>query len=238
MTHTRDTTASELFAGLAEQVRLPFLQIAHAAELLDPADDRAQAQQAQQDIQVTARAALQLIDGYLLSTELGVQQELELEPVSLSAVLYDAAQSLWEYARVHDCRLELEISGRYGPVMAHRRAVETALGSLGQGFIDAAVQADVKKPLVKLALRRTGKGISAGAYGAINGLDASSLRQARALKGRSRQPFAAFDGGAGAAVLIADALFACMQAPMYASRLHGLSGLAATLTPSRQLSIV
>ncbi len=233
----KKTEADLLFRNLAEQVKLPFIQIAHAAELsrMHPSEEKQY--QLSQTISLTSAAALKMIDGYLLSVALQAEGRLNLEPVSISSVLYDTAQTLDAYARAHDCEIQLEVGGKYQPVMAQREAVESALTNLGYSFIEAASTAG-KRSRITLAVRRTSRGISTGVFSENNTLSTGLFKQAKALKGMVKQPFSEFSPGSGAGVFVADALFMRLESAMHVARLHSQRGLAATLTPSLQLSLV
>jgi hypothetical protein len=81
-------SASErLLPVLAEELRLPLLQIVRQSEAPDDAA------QALQTIGLSAAQALWFVDTYLLSQQLQ-QASLSLEPVAISAVLDEAAHSL------------------------------------------------------------------------------------------------------------------------------------------------
>src|SRR5262249_21000540 len=101
-----------LLRALAEQLKLPFLQIARQAELYS------QEHPELNSIMSIAGLSLRFIDGFLLSVEAN-QQALPLEPVSVSSILYDAAHVLEPTARQHNCELEIQVNGKYGPVMAN-----------------------------------------------------------------------------------------------------------------------
>lgn len=228
----------KLYINLAEQLKLPFVTILHAAQSMEGVADAAQIERTISDIALSAEAALRLIDGYVLSAELQRLSELEMEPVSISSLLYDTAESLSGYAKAHGCALKLEVGGKFTPVMANKRAVAAALTSLGYSFIEAAMQTDDSKPVVKLAVRKNQNGISAGVFSNNQGLSSMLLNQARHLNGRARQPLAAFDSGTSAGVFIADALFNGLDTRLKVARSGSLQGLAATLLPSRQLNLV
>jgi hypothetical protein len=225
-----------LFAALAEQVKLPFMTIAHAAELLrlNPGADELEKLLA--TISLTSDAAMKLIDGYLLSVQLQQGATLPLEPVSLGSVVYDTAQRLAAYARAHDCEIEVDIRGRYGPVMARTEVVKTALEALGYSFIEAASRPGLKTKVV-VSVRKISGGISAGVYSDM-AISSALFKQAKILKGLARQPLGDFSAGSGAGVFVADALFDWLDSPMRVARLSGLQGLASTLIPSRQLNLV
>lgn len=222
-----ETQLESLFASLAEQVKLPLVQIRHAAET------------GQTDIiDTTAQAALRLIDGYLLSVRLQQQGQLQLEPVSVSSLLYDVADELRPFAKLHNCEIELAVAGRYEPVMAEKQVLKAALLALGYGFIGATSVEGKQRPVIHLAVRRRGGGMTTGVYSAGDGIHANLLKQARRLAGRAHQTLPGFTSESGAGVLIADRLLAQQGTAMHVSRMYGLQGLATTLSPSRQLSLV
>lgn len=225
--------------NLAEQVKLPFLQIAHAAELIENEASPELVEKNRKNILLSSQAALRLIDGYLLSVELQRDARFELEPVSLSSVLYDTAQSMHEYAIANGCKLQLQVGGKYGPVMANRRAVQAALMGLSYSFIEATLQANPdERQVIKLSVNRSGKGISTGVFMGNLQLSSSLLDRAKAMRGKVHQPIPGFDSGTGTGIFIADALFVRMHTNLRVARSGGLSGMAATLLPSRQLSLV
>jgi CheY-like chemotaxis protein len=226
-----------LFTTLAEQVKLPFVTVKHAAELLRAHPNKDELERLLQTIALTSSSALKLIDNYLLSVSLLDGPQLIFEPVSLSSVMYDVAHSLDSYAKAHDCELELRLAGKFGPVMARREVVQAALESLGYSFIDAASRPEASTK-VTLAARRTIGGMSTGVYSDMSKLNSGLLKQAKTLKGVARQPLSEFSAGSGAGVFVADALFDYLKSPVRVARFQGLFGLAATLLPSNQLSLV
>ena len=229
--------SSLLFTTLAEQVKLPFVAIAHAAELsrMNPGQD--ELERLFKTISITSEAALKLIDGYLLSVQLQHEPTLALEPVSLGSVLYDTAHRLDKYAKAHDCTVELRVEGKYGPVMARQEVIETAMESLGYSFIEAASNQGSRTKVI-LMVRRTRQGMSTGVFSDTDRLSGTLFKQAKVLKGVARQPLGNFSAGSGAGVFVADALFAWLDSPMRVARFKAMQGLAATLIPSRQLSLV
>ncbi len=230
-------SSSLLFTTLAEQVKQPFVAIAHAAELSRMHPGKEELDRLFSTISLTSEAALKLIDGYLLSVQLQQEPTLALEPVSLGSVLYDTAQRLDKYAKAHDCTVELHVQGRYGPVMARQEVVETALESLGYSFIEAASNQGSRTKIM-LMVRRTRHGMSTGVFSDTDRLSSTLFKQAKILKGIARQPLGDFSAGSGAGVFVADALFSWLDSPMKVARFRSMQGLASTLIPSRQLSLV
>ncbi|MDB5163710.1 MAG: hypothetical protein JWS12_328 [Candidatus Saccharibacteria bacterium] len=231
------TDNERLLMALANQMKLPLMQIARLAEL---ANLQSSATAELATITFTADTALRLIDSYLLGAQLmREQQTLDLEPVSLSAVMYEAVQQLQPVANQYQCELELSLGGKYGPVMAHRAGLTAALTSLGQVFIEAQSQSETSgKHVLTLAAHRSQKGIVAGVFANVDGLGATMYRRAGALYGRARQPLTGLSANSGAGVFVADSLFSAMASQLKLSHHHKLVGLAATFIPSNQMSLV
>ena len=236
---------------LAEQLKTPWLQVAYAAELsrqqaaIPTAAGADATERLHTTVEVVSQAALQLIDGYLLSAQLEFgDTDPGLEPVSMSSTLYDVAQRLDGYAKAYDCQLELKLQGRSAPVMANRRALDAALTNLGYSFIEAAhhtLQSREDNRLhsnVTLVMRHNAQGLSAGMFSQLDGLSNELLKRARVLYGYARQPLSGFTSGSGAGVFVADALISSMDSRLKTSRYGELTGLAATFVPSRQLAMV
>ena len=211
---------------LAEQLKLPLLQIALQAE---------SAQTTPASTADIARAALRMIDGYVLATAADNQTSLLLEPVSISATLQDVAHQLAPYAQRYNCQLEVQVSGRYGPVMANQQGLEQALTILGQSYIEAQTDRPAR---VVLATHHSAHGLVAGIFDGQAAVTSDMLRRAKALTGSARQPLTTGSAGNGAGVFVANALLQLMNAPLQISRHAKLNGLASTFIPSQQLSLV
>lgn len=222
-----------LLRALAEQLKVPLIQIAREAELAKLTEENS----AFRHIEYTADMALRLVDSYLLSVQLQALPMLELEPVSVSAVLQDTAHRLNLLAKQYDCELEVHLSGRYEPVMAHRQSLEAAFATLGYAFIESVPPADQRHHVV-LGAHRSRGGVVAGIYGEEPTLSADMFKRAQALYGSARQAAPGLSGGSGAGLFLADALLTSMSSPLRLAKHQKLSGLAATLLPSHQLSLV
>ena len=228
------TRADErLLRALAQQLKMPLLQIARQSELAQSAD----LPDAHKSVQYTADMALRLVDSYLLSIETGQAPVLALEPVSVSATLQETAHLLSPLARQYNCDLEVHVSGRYQPVMAHRASLESALHMLAQIFVESTPEQSVRHHVI-LGAHKTGQGLVTGIFGNQEGLHSDALRRGRALSGTAEQAIPGLSAAAGAGVFVADALLASMNSPLHISRHNKLAGLAATLVPSRQLQLV
>lgn len=221
-----------LLAVVAEGLKLPFLQIAHQAELarVKPADGHLNT------IENTAERALRLIDDYLFSRQ--VEQLTDIQPLSMAAVLYDTAHKLSLMAKDYSCDVELHVSGKYGPVLAHKQALTSALLHLGYAFIEVQRTTDTKRSAIKLAVHRGRSGIVAGLFAKEPNIGANMLKQAKNLYGQASQPMNQFTHSAAANVFVAEALLAPISGGLRTARHQKLAGLAATFTTSHQLSLV
>lgn len=226
-----------LLTALAEHMKLPLMQIARRAELSKLIKDQ---EQALEDIEQIATGSLKLIDSYLLSILLArAQDQLQLEPVSISAVMNDAAHSLSKIAKQYQCDLELHLAGKYEPIMAHRDGLEAAITSLGFVFIEAqSAQVHERQPVVKLAAHRSRHGIVAGTFADADDLGSDVYRRALGLYGRARQPLNQLTSATGAGVFVADSLLNSMSTRLRVARHQNLTGLAATFLPSKQMVLV
>lgn len=227
-----------LLLSVAEHLKVPLTTIARQAELgqltgqADLTDAAA--------IRAQAVAALTLVDSYLLGLELMSRQaSLELEPVSVPSTLMDTAHDLEQFARQYQVQTEVVIGGKFGPVMSHPNGLRAALLSLGFALVEAQASQDVRGPRrVMLATHRTPLGIVTGVYGRYEALNAGRWRAALGLVGKARQPLTNLMPGSGAGLFVADAIMRSMDARLRVGRYQHQSGLAATLQPSGQLSLV
>lgn len=225
-------TNERLLRAMAEELKLPLLQIARQAELVQGASDA----NTLSSIEAAANQALWFVDSYILSRELASQTQLDLQPVAVSAVLHEAAQLLAGLARAYECELELKLSGRYEPVMAHPQALRAALVGLG-GSLIAAGEPGQKHRVVFAAHRGRG-GVVAGVFSDTDGLSQTVFRRGKALYGRASHPISDYSAQGGAGIFVADSLLNSMESKLRVAHHHKLSGLAATLPTSRQLSLV
>lgn len=227
-----------LLQVLVEHMKLPLLQVARHAELARLGGD---AQSQLDAIELTADTALRLLDNYLLSHKLARQRgNLELEPVALSAALYDTAHELSKLADRYQCQLEVHLSGRYEPVLAHRLGLEAALISLGYVFIEAqnTDKANQGPAIIKLAAHRGKNGIVAGIFTGAEGFSVDVYRRAHELYGHARRALPELTAGSGAGVFVADSLLDTMSTRLRVAHHQKLSGLAATFATSKQLQLV
>lgn len=228
--------SQQLLLSLAEQLKVPFLQIARQAELATLTNEIQQLG----GISTAANGALKLIDNYILGVQLANQPDyvFDTEPVSISSVLYDATAELLPMAKAYGVKLDLDISGKFTPVMAHRRGLQAALVSLGYALIEALPANDLPQLRLQFSAHRCRYGVVAGVYCDAENLSAATLRQGRLLHGKAGQPLTQLSPSSGAGIFVADAILQAMQSELTTSRHNKLHGLGAVLQPNPQLQLV
>jgi len=223
-----------LFKALAEDLRAPLLQIARGSELANSGSGTAADLKS---IETTADATLKLIDSYLFSTQVMLgQQKLELEPVSVKAIMYDTAHYLDKMCKLYDQQIELQIHARNTLVMAHPQAMQAALISLAHSFISSFQRTSPQQ--IILTAQKTGYATTTGIMTTGTKLSQQSLNKARQLFGNIRQPLRQHTHANMAGIYVADSLFAAMQSTLKVKNEQQHSGLAAILLPSQQLSLL
>ncbi len=226
--------SQQLLLSVAEELKVPLLQIARQAEQgwVSGAIDLPL-------LNTTASMALGLLDNYALGVRLAMEpQELVLESVSVSSVLYDTGQQLAAYAKSYGVELELNIAGRYGPVLTNRQALQAALTSLGAALIEALPAQDGTQLKLELATHRSRYGIVAGLYTDTKQLTNEALQRGRRLHRRSRQPLLQLSHTSGAGIFVADTILQAMQLNLRTSRHRRLYGLGTVLQPNHQMQLV
>jgi hypothetical protein len=231
------TDEERLFLSLSEQLRHVFLLITRFAERAGSMPPEVQTAQ-WQAVRDVSESAMFLTEAYAESGKL--QHRLtspEIEPVTVSALLYDAAERLRPLARQYDVELALDEVPRLTPVMSDRYILQAALTSLGQVFVLAQAEAENHMPLM-FAAHRTRYGIVAGVYTEDSELTAEAFRKGRMLYGRSSQPLGKLVSGPATGVFVADALLQSISAKLHLARYHGRVGLGVTLPICDQLQLV
>lgn len=226
----------QLLLSVVEQLKLPLMNIARYAELVGHQPDAAELD----IIRITADATLQLLDSYILGIQLAGQESesFEIEPVSVSSVLYDAGNQLQPIAKAYGVELDLQIDGKYGPVMAHRRGLQAALVSLGYSLVEALPAMEVPQLKLELSAHRCRYGIVAGLYCETEQVTTQALRLGRQLYGRARQPLGGISHTSGAGVFVADAILQSMKSQLTVSHHRKMHGLGAVLPLNPQLQFI
>lgn len=227
----------QLFLSLAEQLARPLLQLSHLAEL-GATDDSKTARMYSSVMQLISQSSLQLVESYALSLRVqGRVIPLALEPITVSSLLYDTAETLQPFARQYGVSLDLDVGPRMQPILADRTVLRAAMASLGQAFVLGQAEDD-DPGVLRLSAHRSRYGIVAGLYGSALQLGREDLRRARWAKGRIYEPFQRLASGPAAGVFIADSLLGTLATRLHVARYRSLTGLATTLQPSQQLQFV
>lgn len=225
--------SQQLLLSVAEQIKLPLMQLARQAEL-----GQLSGQADLKTMQSTADMAINLIDNYIMGVRLTLHpEELNTESVSVASVLYDAGQQLDTLAKNYGVSLDINIAGRYGPVQAHREGLQAALVSLGAALIEAIPGQEGTQLRLHLATHRSRYGIVAGIYADTKQLSREVLSRGRRLQ-HSRQPLLNLSHTSAAGVFVADSILNAMQLHLTTSRHHRLYGLGTVLQPNKQLQLV
>lgn len=219
------TAEYRLLVALAEELKLPLLQIARESEL-----------QGSQNIQRASEMALKLIDSYVLGLQSAEQQAFRLEPITLSSVLYDTAEVLRPFAIQNGYEIAIDIDGKFGPVMGDRQVLQHAFTILGYELMNGAPEGH--KPVLTLATHKHKSQIVAGVFTNSLDLTTDAFRRARALVGTGRQLLPVGSAANGAGIFIADMLIKNLSSSFKIARHNKQVGLAATLLPSQQLALV
>lgn len=230
-----------LLAALSDDLALPLLQIKTALELVEQekfAQDIIQKQT--EAMTLSAEAGLQLIEAYRLALHVNENIEHSLEPVAVGAILQDVAHQLTPYAKQYETDLEVDVQGKLRPVLAHQASLFAALQCLSASMIRAqAAQDRQKRYRLLLGAHRTPDNIIAtGAFSNVQGLSDRTLRAARHLVGKARQPLPSVPTGAAGGVLIADLLCSAMWQPLRAAAHRNMGGLATGVPVTKQLQFV
>jgi hypothetical protein len=226
---------------LSEDIALPLLQVKTSLDLLESQDfAKAAARKHAQQSSLSVDMGLQLVDAYKLLLDAEAQAGLSAEPVSVGATLEAIAHKLSPYAKQYDTAIEVSVQHRLAPVLAHQASLNAAIEILGSSIIRAQnAQSEQGKYLLVLGAHKSADNlVAAGVFSSVQGLSDRTLRAARSLVGKARQPLPAVPAGAAAGVLVADMLCAALWQPLRAAAHHNLPGLVTTLPASKQLQFV
>jgi HPt (histidine-containing phosphotransfer) domain-containing protein len=152
-------------------------------------------------------------------------------------------------ARLHAHETELNIDIGLQLAEAYRlllnsdelnKLLRSALEVLSSSLIRAQTAQGEQKTynLLLGAHRNSDNSIATGVFSTVNGLSDKTLRAARSLVGKARQPLPTVPPGAAAGILIADLICASMWQPLRAAAHNNLTGLATSIPASRQLQFV
>ncbi|MEX2007101.1 MAG: hypothetical protein WD877_02985 [Candidatus Saccharimonadales bacterium] len=229
-----------LLIALSDDLALPLLQVKTGLEVLEANPDQARVKKSTEAMSLSAEAGLRLIEAYRHALAAAESGSLPLEPLAIGAVLDEVAHRISPYAKQYSTVIEVDVAGRLRPVLAHQPSLFSAMEVLSTSLLRAqAAQSQASRYRIVLGAHRSiDNGIAAGVYGNVNGLSDKTLRAARGLVGRARQPLPALPPGAASGVLIADMLCSLMWQPLRASAHRNIPGLATAIPASKQLKFV
>jgi hypothetical protein len=226
-----------LLVALSEDLSLPLLQIKTTLEAIE---GQVASEKHTESILLSADAGLQLIEAYRLALKSDHNAGLTMEPVAIGAVLQEVAQNLTSYASQYATDLEVDVTGKLTPVLAHKPSLTAALQCLSASMIRAQSAAGHQKRyrLLLGAHRGPDNSIATGVFSDVQGLSDKTLRSAHNLVGRAHQPLSGIPAGAASGVLIADLLCTSMWQPLRAAAHRKLGGLATTVPISKQMQFI
>ncbi len=216
----------QLFNALAEQLKLPLLQIARLAEL---------SPEVLPTIAAISEQALMLVDAYVLSKQ---QMDLLLEPVAASSVLYDVAQFIEPFAKQSGYQVEIDLKGNSKPIITNRQNLQAMLTLLGTSLIEAGAEDDTAEKYLVLGTHRSARGTVVGAFSNQVSLSQQAINLTRQLHGRANQTAPELGLAGSARLAIADMLSERLHAPLKAYRHRSMLGIGSLLLPSKQLILM
>ena len=221
--------------NIAEQLKLPLIQILNQAELNSINGLNSN----NKNIEVSAEYAIKLIDNYLLSLKLESSElKFKQESVSISSILYDSAESLNRLAKQYSVKLELDLNSNLSPVIANRIGLESAITSLGTSLIETLPAQEDSDNTLTLSSHKCRYGIVAGIYLKNTFISSNLLKAGRSLMPITRQPIPNLSHTAGAGIFVADNIFRAMQLNLRTSRHNDLYGLGTVLKSNYQLHLI
>lgn len=230
-----------ILVALSDDLMQPLLHVKTSLELME-ADDfsKPTARTHARSMGLSAAAGLHLIEAYHLLLKSEDVFDLPVEAVSIGTILDEVAQQITPYAEQFSTDLIIDVQGRFAPILTHQPSLATVLEVLATSMIAAqAAQSQQKNYQLVLGAHRAPEGgVAVGAFSSIDGLSDSSLKAARNLVGRARQPLPSVPRGTASGILIADMLCSTLWQPLHASAHRSLNGLATNLPLSSQLQIV
>jgi len=212
-----------LLINIVEHLKLPLINISLKSEVANLSD-----------IKSLADNSIRLIDGYILGLNIA-QHQLDLEPVSVSEVLSDAAHNLSKTAKLYNCNLNLNIEGKFVPVMSSKIEMESAFTLIGQTIIESNTNTNNE---IFISAYKSGDKIVAGIFTGDLKITNETLRKAIVSAGKVSQGLPDFSHSPVTGVYAADLILTRLASRLQVFHHNNLSGLAGNFMPSRQLSLI
>jgi hypothetical protein len=227
--------------ALSDDLTLPLLQVRASLDLLKINNfNKASARLHAHETELNIDIGLQLAEAYRLLLNSDELNKLPMQPLAIGALLEEIAHNLTPYAKQYDTVVQVSVQHRLSPVLVHEPSLRSALEVLSSSLIRAQTAQGEQKTynLLLGAHRNSDNSIATGVFSTVNGLSDKTLRAARSLVGKARQPLPTVPPGAAAGILIADLICASMWQPLRAAAHNNLTGLATSIPASRQLQFV
>lgn len=230
-----------LLMTLSEDLSLPLIQVKASLDLLEAGNFTKNASRRHaKETSLNVMAGLQQLEAYRLLLASEDINKLPIEPLAVGVLMEDIAHHLAPYAAQYDTDVQVSVAHRLAPVLANQHSLSSAIEVLTSSLIRAqASQSEQKSYRLVLGAHGSHDGtVAAGVFSSVHGLSDRTLRAARNLVGRARQPLPAVPAGAAAGVLLADMLCTSLWQPLRAAAHDNLAGLATNLPVSKQLKFV
>lgn len=222
---------NDLSYSIAHELRVPLLNIARLSELQQSAS-----RPSFEAIETIADSILKLLDSYLIAARYTNEQiKLELEPVSLSAVMYDVAHYMDRLSRAQNCELRLKIQKHSGLVLAHPHGIKAAFLSLCYAFLHSSDQ--TKKAVITLEAHRVQGGVIAGVLSDDIRIEKGAFMKGHKLAGKAYQSIKDIPTN-GSGYFIASNLFETMTIPVQYIHSNRRFGIMGTFHSSSQLALL
>jgi light-regulated signal transduction histidine kinase (bacteriophytochrome) len=226
-----------LLKSVAEELRLPLVQISRLAELSrssysDSSDEM-------KTIESSADLALQLLESYILGVELGdKQKEIELSPITIGAVMNDVAHQVYRIANQNNCDIELLIKTSK-PIMGNYEAIKMAYLNIAHSIILANSSiGNTKRKSVIFAVYGRGPKNMAGVYGNDIQINKTSWEKSMSIFYKTRQKIPEFSSINASGFFVASSILDSMSLSLNPSKYKGRKGLVAGFPLSQQLSLI
>ena len=224
------TESYYLLQKVADNIKLPLIQILHQAQL-GKINNQADLNQ----IEDVANFTLKMIDNYILGLKTD-NDKFDLEPLSLSSVLYDSAKELEKLASHYGVKLEVSLNNSFGPVLSNRLALEGFLMSVGWSMIESV--SSTQNKTVTLATHKCRYGVVAGVYANDVNLNKSTLKQGTKLLDSAKRSMPEFSHTSGSGIFVAEKLLNNLDMKLLVSKHHNLRGIGTLMNTSKQLQLV
>lgn len=217
-----------LLQKVADNLKLPLIQVLHQAQLGKITNNPDLNQ-----IEDVSNFALKMIDNYILG--LYIDDKFDLEPLSISSVIYDSAKELDKLAVHYGVKLQVSLNN-FGPVLSNKTALEGFLMSVGWSMIESVSSS--KNKTITLATHKCRYGIVAGVYAKDINLSRSTLLHGSKIISNAKRPMPEFSHTSGAGIFVAEKLLNNIEMKLLISKHQNLRGIGTIMNTSKQLQLV